>query len=205
MLQNYMAYLEYLETKLSKFFKQQEPFIFCKKGCAKCCKKAEFPFSELEIKYLLIGFLALSPDVQAKVEQNIQTLYEERKIFEGEKFLYDCPFLIDDVCCVYEYRGIICRAFGLMTQEYNTDNIKAPFCFTQDLNYSNVLDENGKLNQEKIDKRGFKEEPIAYNVSYKFLTSKVFEDDFHIKFGENKPMLNWFIDDALAAEKSSNQ
>ena len=28
-------------------------------------------------------------------------------------FIYECPFLINNRCCVYSYRGIICRTFGL--------------------------------------------------------------------------------------------
>ena len=59
MLQNYEKYLEFLNTKLNKFFEQQEPYIFCKDGCSLCCQNAQFPYSLLEVQYLLKGLFEL--------------------------------------------------------------------------------------------------------------------------------------------------
>ena len=56
-MENYLKYLEFIDSKLHKFFERQKDYIFCKKGCAKCCKNAEFPYSLIELKYLLTGFL----------------------------------------------------------------------------------------------------------------------------------------------------
>lgn len=195
MLENYLLYLKFLESKLVKFFASQKPFIFCHKGCSKCCKNAEFPFSEIEVKFLMYGFAQLSEETKKKILENIRKVNEEKKNFKGENFMYDCPFLIDEVCSVYNFRGIICRTFGLM---YNgaDGKVKVPFCCYQGMNYSNVIDpETRKISQEKVDKRGFKEEPASFNLSYKFLTDPDFEKGFKFKFGDKKPLIDWFSEE----------
>ncbi len=191
-LANYKAYLNFLESKLQKFFASQEPYIFCKKGCSKCCRHAQFPYSAVEFRYLLNGALTLDNDTQKKIETNIKQVLEKKKKYRGKKFLYDCPFLINNSCSVYEYRGIICRTFGLMT---NTENqkIKAPFCAFKGLNYSNVLNlRNKTISVIKFKKLNTKAEPLGFNISYKYLTCEDYERTFNIKFGESKPVIDWF-------------
>ena len=139
MLENYITYLNFLSQKFDKFFESQKPYICCKKGCGKCCKNAQFPYSQIEFEYLMRGTLYLDIKTKEAIVNNIKTTLEAKKIFEGKKFLYDCPFLIDNVCAVYDYRGIVCRSFGLPTVGEN-GKIKAPFCCFQGLNYSNVLE-----------------------------------------------------------------
>ena len=124
-----------------------------------------------------------------------------KKDFKGKKFVYDCPFLINNECVVYNYRGIVCRSFGLMTVGED-GKIKVPFCCYQGLNYANVMEEDGKhVSEEKFKKLGCKEEPTAFNVSYKFLTDPDFERGFNFSFGEKKPLIDWFIE----LEKSRNE
>ncbi len=192
MLCNYAVYLEFLNEKLNKFFESQKPYIFCRKGCAKCCKNSQFPYSAIEFRYLLNGALTLDKRIQEKIEANIKELLEKKKNFRGKKFLYDCPFLIDDVCSVYPYRGVICRTFGLMTNTVN-QKIKAPFCAFKGLNYSNVLNLRKKtISVRKFKKLNTKLEPLGFNISYKYLTCEDYERTFNIKFGESKPVIDWF-------------
>ena len=192
MLCNYAVYLEFLNEKLKKFFESQKPYIFCRKGCAKCCKNSQFPYSAIEFRYLLNGALTLDKRIQEKIEANIKALLEKKKNFRGKKFLYDCPFLIDDVCSVYPYRGVICRTFGLMTNTVN-QKIKAPFCAFKGLNYSNVLNLRKKtISVRKFKKLNTKLEPLGFNISYKYLTCEDYERTFNIKFGESKPVIDWF-------------
>ena len=192
MLCNYAVYLEFLNEKLKKFFESQKPYIFCRKGCAKCCKNSQFPYSAIEFRYLLNGALTLDKRIQEKIEANIKKLLEKKKNFRGKKFLYDCPFLIDDVCSVYPYRGVICRTFGLMTNTVN-QKIKAPFCAFKGLNYSNVLNLRKKtISVRKFKKLNTKLEPLGFNISYKYLTCEDYERTFNIKFGESKPVIDWF-------------
>ena len=195
LLRNYETYLGFLESKLIKFFASQKPFIFCKKGCAKCCQKAQFPYSLLEIKYLLSGFLLLDKEKKKKIEDNLQAVAAKKKKFRGKNFRYDCPFLIDNVCSVYKYRGVICRTFGLMTNN-GEGKIKSPFCSELGLNYSNVLNaRKNHISVRKYKKLGVKEEPLGFNVGYKYLTSEDFEESFNIKFGDKKPLIDWFLED----------
>ncbi len=190
-LRNYLVYLNFLNSKLQKFFEAQKPYIFCKKGCGKCCRNAQFPYSEVEIRYLLYGFTQLSPEMQRKVEENIFKVKKQKEEFKGDKFYYDCPFLINDECCVYEYRGIICRAFGLNAVG-SDGRFKAPFCAFEGLNYSNVIDiEKGIISSEKYKESKIEVEPLVYNVSYHFLTDEDSEKAFKFEFGEKKQLIDW--------------
>lgn len=138
MIKNYLPYLENLNSKLSKFFLSQEPYIFCHKGCSKCCKNGEYPFSEIEFAFIKIGLNKLP----AKTKEQIFNKAAQIKVLKSKSkppFYYECPFLINNECSVYDFRGIICRTFGLMTMK-NNENSKIPFCAYEGLNYSNVLD-----------------------------------------------------------------
>lgn len=204
MVQNYVTYLNFISGKLEKFFEKQKPYIFCKKGCGKCCKNAQFPYTLIEINYLMSGVVKLDKSTQEIIEQNIEKIMQDKAVFEGEKFRYDCPFLIDNVCCVYDYRGLVCRSFGLMQNEEN-GKVKVPFCCFEGLNYSNVMDDEGKkVSPEKFKKLGVKEEPAAFNISYEFLTDPDFERGFNFKFGERKPLIEWFIAEDDVSYKKNN-
>lgn len=210
MIENYVKYLEFIDEKLARFFEAQKPYIFCKKGCAKCCKQARFPYSLMEVNYLLRGSMQLPAEKQDIIAINIKKILDERKNFSGQKFYHDCPFLIDDECSVYEYRGLICRSFGLLTFDSNK-NIQAPFCYEFGLNYSNVLDvETGKISIEKFkgvkgvnegvgelglqaSKNYIKEVPTVFNVSYETLVDEDLAKGFNFRFGEIKPLIEWFI------------
>lgn len=192
-MENYINYLNFIDEKLTKFFDSQKPFIVCKKGCGKCCKNAIFPYSLMEMNYLLAGMMLLDEEIQDIIAENVSKILKEKETFQGEKFRYTCPFLINDECAVYDYRGVICRSFGLMTQD-KEHKIKVPFCCFDGLNYSNVVDfDTNKVSPEKYEKLGCKEEPTGFNVSYEFLTNPEFEKEFNFKFGDKKPLIDWFI------------
>ena len=192
MFTNYERYLRFINSKIDKFFERQKPYIFCQKGCAKCCKNAEFPFSLIELKYLLAGFLTLDKETQNIIEANLAKLRKEREEFKGENFRYDCPFLINDVCSVYEYRGVICRSFGLLSTGLD-GRVKVPFCCYEGYNYSNVIDmETKMISAEKVKTGNFPEQPLAFNVTYKYLTDPDFEKEFNFQFGDKKPLIDWF-------------
>ncbi|MBQ8886995.1 MAG: YkgJ family cysteine cluster protein [Candidatus Gastranaerophilales bacterium] len=190
-MDKFIGYLNFLQNNLNKFYEQQSPYIACQRGCCLCCKNAQFPFSEMEFNYLIQGSLTLSKEVQNKIEENIAKVIKDKKEFNGETFKYDCPFLIDNVCSVYEYRGIVCRTFGLI--EENGDKAKIPFCHEEGLNYSNVVDkEKNTISQEKYLALNEENLPLAYNINYNLLTSKKVEQEFGFKFGDKKPLIDWF-------------
>ena len=195
MLENYIKYLNFLNDKLTTFFHKQKPYICCKQGCAKCCQNAEFPFSQIEVSYLMIGISKLDMEIKNIIADNVKRIKEEKKNFSGEgTFLYDCPFLINNQCSVYEYRGIICRTFGLLYVGAN-GRTQVPFCCFQGLNYANVLaDDHSTISAEKYKASGIKEEPVAFNIRYGFLTGPDFEQKFNFAFGEKKPLIDWFVE-----------
>lgn len=195
MLENYLVYLQLIDEKLNKFFTKQKPFIYCKKGCGLCCKNAQFPYSQIELEYLMIGVRQLDEEKKSIISQNINKLKQQKAEQPGKDFKYDCPFLINNECSVYNYRGIICRSFGLLNISAK-GKIRVPFCCFQGLNYSNVMDDCGtKISEEKYRKLNVEEEPLAFNTSYEFLTDPDFATGFHFDFNEKKPLINWFIEE----------
>lgn len=193
MFRNYLIYLDFITGKLEKFFANQSDYIKCKKGCAKCCKNAEFPYSLIEVKYLMYGLMQLKGEVKEIVEENIRETIARRSAFEGGEFLYDCPFLVNDECTVYEYRGVVCRSFGLMTRGAD-GRMKIPFCAHLGLNYSEVLDaENNKISSEKVRQLGLPVEPAGFLANYDYLTDADFEKAFGLSFSEKKSLIDWFI------------
>lgn len=194
LINNYINYLKFLDEKFARFFKSQAPYIFCKKGCGKCCRGAQFPYTKIEVTYLLYGAQNLDSPIGEKVLKNIQRIKKQKQLYTGKRFRYDCPFLINDECCVYEYRGIICRAFGLMTIDKD-EKVKVPFCCFDGYNYSNVMQDDGKnVSPEKFKLLGVKEEPVAFNVRYENLTDEDIAHSFGFSFGEKKPLIDWLIE-----------
>lgn len=191
----YEKYLDFIGEKLAKFFKQAEAFVFCKEGCSHCCEKGQYPYSELEFKYLLYGSLNLPPETLQQIDKNIYELKQSAKDLteeERKKFMYRCPFLIDKKCSVYMHRGLICRTHGLAFYLNETENFKIPGCADLGLNYSNVVDKNHKMfSREKFNKLGIKEEPLAYNLSLKFLYGCEAAKILNLEFGENKLLIDW--------------
>lgn len=192
-IQKYELYLKFLEQKLGAFFKEQAPYIFCKEGCSHCCEKGEYPFSEIEFAYLMIGVRTLPPDVIKEIETHIDKIKEEKENYNGEKaFMYACPFLINKRCSLYNFRGIICRTHGLAF--FSKENkLLVPACVDLGLNYSNVYDfENRTISDKKYVESGIGQEPLAHNVGMHFITNNTFTQNIKLDFGEIKPMLDWF-------------
>ena len=155
---DYKAYLRTISKHLDFCFENQKEYICCKKGCAHCCESGQYPYSSLEFNYLLLGFFQIERNEQLKVIQRIKNLKEEFfKTDDKKNFSYRCPFLSEDkVCTVYDFRGIICRTFGLLT-ELNDGSYTLPFCSSLGLNYSKVYNENTKkINYDAVEKNEYK-------------------------------------------------
>lgn len=193
MFRTYEKYLDQIGAKIDKFFDQAKPYIFCKEGCSHCCETGQYPFSELEFKYILFGALNLSAEEIKIIDENVAEIKKQQKESNDDPFMYKCPFLINKRCCVYKYRGLICRTHGLAFYIDDNQNIKIPGCVDFGLNYSNVVDKETKMiSQEIFDSLGFEKEPVAYNLSLKFLMNNEATEYLELDFGESKASIDWF-------------
>ena len=191
-IEKYRIYLKYLDGKLGEYFKEQSPYIFCKAGCSSCCEKGEYPFTEIEFSFLMLGTQTLDKTTVFRIEENIKKIRADKKRNKDKKFLHACPFLIDKKCSLYDFRGIICRSHGLAFFSKN-ENILVPACVDEGLNYSNVYDfENRTISSEKYKQLGIKQEPLAHNVGVYYLTDNEITKTLGLNFGEIKPMYEFF-------------
>jgi len=192
-IQKYRAYLKYLDKKLGDIFKEQAPYIFCKEGCSSCCEKGEYPFTEVEFAYLMLGVQKADKTTCEIIENNMKKIKEDKLKNKDRKFLYACPFLINKKCSLYEYRGIICRSHGVAFFSQNKQ-LLLPACVDEGLNYSNVYDyDTQKISDEKYRASGIKQEPLAHNVGVYYLTNNEATQAIGLDFGEIKPMCDWFL------------
>lgn len=158
---DYKSFLEDLDKKLDSYFKSQAKFLYCKKGCSSCCEKGDYPLSDIELQYLMFGYAKLANTEKIQIQENIKSMKK------GEA----CPFLINKICSVYDYRPIICRVHGLA---YLTDNtVRVPYCANENKNYAKVYKNNVFFN-----------EPIKEDLS----TYNLIKD---LKPGEIKYLYDW--------------
>ena len=90
------------------------------------------------------GYLKLSPELKKQIRDNIKRLKSENPKY------YQCPFLINRLCSVYKYRGIVCRTHGLAWYDEDENKIKLPYCVNIGLNYSKVFDRENTRSRVKI-------------------------------------------------------
>lgn len=199
MLDNYEKYLYTIQEKLDTFFERQKDYIFCREGCAKCCKNAQFPFSEIEYKYLIEGFKVLPDTVKDKIKTNVKNiLVRKQYTADVQNFKYDCPFLVNNTCAVYSRRGLICRIFGLLSRGADDNSSQMPFCIREGLNYSNVYDsDTDMLSVEKYERLGLSVPPAIYNIDYKTLIDPAFGEGFGFKFGNVYSLIEHIEKDPL--------
>lgn len=184
MLKRYEKFLEEFDKTLLDFFDSQKSFIKCKKGCSICCEIGEYPFSRLEAEYLMQGFLGLPKEQKDRIRENINSLLEQQKNFEGERFLYQCPFLLNKECALYNYRGIVCRVHGLAYIDKNTKYVKLPECVRYGLNYSDVFNtEDDTLSLAN---------PIESDLSIFGVLRSSVSQQYQLECGEIRPLINWF-------------
>lgn len=198
MIEKYKKYLELVGQKLlKKYFEQQKEYIHCKEGCSHCCESGQYPFSDVEFQYAMLGYNELSENQKNIIQAKVKEIKEQQNSDSSDDdFMYECPFLINKTCSIYEHRGIICRTHGLMffvTDKNGKSKNKIPNCVHLGLNYSNVYDETTKtISIEKWKTTTIETEPVAYNLGLKFLLNNVLTEELELKFGEEKALIDWF-------------
>jgi len=156
----------------------------CTKGCSHCCKGLKLGFGVLEIDYIVDYLNKLDDKIKDTIAINLELLEKEHvdkkrnkseflleaMINHENTLLYDCPFLINDTCSIYEARPIVCRtylskSFDSCYVEGIADNVLAEIYAE---GYKNLLfHKNNKLYSTN--------ESISPNFSF-----------FAIKYGNNK-------------------
>ena len=183
MLDRYKLFLKEFDEIINSLFENQKRYINCKKGCSKCCEKGDYPFSQLEFAYLTQGFLSLPPELKIKVQHNIRQYQTERKYFKEERYEHQCPFLINGECRVYEYRGIVCRTFGLCYYDDINGYVKLPDCVHDGLNYSEFYDADTRtLNIQNVPK---------VNLRIDRVLKSQLAEKYELESGEIRAMLDW--------------
>lgn len=173
MLVRYEKFLKVLDKFLNELFETQKEFIKCKRGCSSCCKSGDYPFSRLEAEYIMAGFAKLPVEVQIQIKNNIIKI-------KGEKS-YQCPFLINDECSLYERRGIVCRTHGLA---YLYDGIvHLPECANNGLNYFDVF--NLKTKEVSI------QNPIKVSLRTDDLFNSTIAAKYDLQCGEIRRLVDW--------------
>lgn len=184
-IENYEKFLQVVDEDLKKIFDYQKEYLCCSEGCAHCCKRGDFPMSKLEFKYLMLGFDKLSDELKTKIKANIEITKA------GDKDSYVCPFLIEDKCSVYSNRPIVCRAFGVLTED-SKGNPSYPFCTTLGLNFAKIFDkEKQHLSSELVAKNGYKIFPKIFRLSNKVFMSLPLAKELNLNFGEAKKMVDF--------------
>ncbi len=183
MLENYEKFLNDLDEMINFLFNSHKKYIKCERGCCNCCSKGDYPISWLEFSYLTQGYIALDEKTKILVQQNIRRLLLDKKDTKNKRFEHVCPFLINGECCVYKYRGIICRTFGLCYYDDKEGYVRLPDCVYDGLNYSEYFDEQtNMLNISDVPK-------INLRIDRVF-TSELAKS-YNLEYGEIRPMLEW--------------
>ena len=183
MLKRYKKFLKELDNQIAKYYESQKAYIKCKKGCAECCQIGEYPFSRLEAEYIMSGFINLPAQTQNIIKNNIQNLLEEKSKSVATRFEYCCPFLIDKECALYEYRGIVCRTFGLAYLDNN--KVILPECVKSGLNYYNVYN----LDKSEVTLKN----PIKENLHIDKIFHSKTAEKYQLECGKIQPLIDWFI------------
>ncbi len=122
-------YYKAIDKRIKKAIKNTQ--VACEKGCSHCCKNTGFAISPMELDYLVDELNKIEDEtIKATIVNNLQRLAEEFKSFKSKNQVittdtnylqrilsrnnnvkYDCPFLINEECAVYEARPVICRAY----------------------------------------------------------------------------------------------
>lgn len=186
MFKNYESFIQDFDIVLKHLFNLQKKYICCKKGCSKCCTKGDYPFSQIEFAYLTQGYINLDDKKKQIVQNNIKELLLQKTKFNGERFEHKCPFLINNECCVYKYRGIICRTFGVCYYDDKEGYVRLPDCVYEGLNYSNYYDKNKNI-------LNIKDVPMV-NLRIDRVLNSELAKKYKIYPGEIKPMLNWIYE-----------
>lgn len=177
MLKKYVQFLKEFDKKIEKYFAEQSEYISCKEGCSGCCEIGDYPFTQLEMMYLMEGYKTLVQNLKIEIRNKLLNIKKNRV---SKHLYYTCPFLINKRCSVYKYRGLTCRTFGLAYLK-SDKTVFVPQCVNDGLCYSKVS-KDGYLMVEPIkDKLGL------LDIAQSDLAKK-----YKLDFGMSRSLIDWF-------------
>lgn len=121
------TYYEAIDKRIKKSSRKLS--IDCQKGCSSCCREINFDIPAMESEYVVDALNELENDKKIVIGQRLMSLREQfseysrqtkvrdseeqyQHMVERQKVVkYDCPFLINDECSIYESRPVICRTY----------------------------------------------------------------------------------------------
>ena len=198
--ENHENYIAKLTSRLDKYFDEQKPYIFCKKGCSYCCSLGSYHMSQIEFEYMMHGFEKCDAETKKIIINKIKKLKKDYskyvKSTKKEEFEHSCPFLIAKSCSIYPYRAFICRTFGLIKSVKTQDNQQVailPDCVHKGLNYSNVFDPiKNEFDTTKITQIDFTKQPEMYDISLPTLYAEY--PDKSVDFNNRKNLIDFLIE-----------
>ena len=179
MLNRYKQFLEIFDEHIKELFEEQKKYIKCKRGCSFCCEHGNYPFSRLEMEYIMSGYIKLPNDIKDIIRKNLSNIKNKED--------YICPFLINNLCSLYQYRALTCRIHGLAY--LSNKKLKMPECVNIGLNYSNVYQ---KQTKEVIIKN-----PITENLRIDEIFGLEIAKKFNLEKGEIRKLIDWFSEDKI--------
>lgn len=156
-------YYKAVDKRIKKIIKNQN--LACRISCSKCCEDIHFLLPRIEIDNIVIALNNFNDsNVKDIIGQKIKFLYENYKhkainanynfdnsidgvnyvlsVFKREsEIIYNCPFLIENKCSIYENRPVICRTYLSKSYDKCLDNNADSVIYTvlnkslSDLNY----------------------------------------------------------------------
>ena len=79
MLKKYDKFIKDFQQKIDKYFEENSEYIYCHEGCSACCEIGEYPFSWIEMGYLMEAFVELPENIKQNL--NIDVVLKD---FDGE-------------------------------------------------------------------------------------------------------------------------
>lgn len=177
MFKKYEKFLKELDKRIDGYFKSQSDYVVCKEGCSGCCEIGDYPFTQLEMMYLMHGFKTLPKDKQIEIRNNLMQVKRNRVSIH---LFYKCPFLTNNRCSVYKYRGITCRTFGLAYLK-GDGTVRLPECVNDGLCYSKVT-KDGILSVE----------PVKEDLSLLKIANGDLAKKYNLDFGPSRSLIDWF-------------
>ncbi len=104
-LEDIEEYQENIHKKVSKAVQDQKG-LACEKGCTYCCYGWQVKLTFAELFLFLKALNKLDNSKKKEIAQKLE------KFKEGYDENTPCPFLITNLCSVYEARPFVCRTYS---------------------------------------------------------------------------------------------